>query len=317
VYLGYTSGFEQAEGKDPYDLVVYEVRKFFKLASACNPNIIEVLHTDPSVHIHVTSAGQKLLDNKDAFLSLKAKHTFSGYAHAQLKRIETHFRWLSNPPKGLPTRGDFGLEEKMLIPRDQLGVVEAEIRKKVESFDFDWSILDEADRINLQGCISGFLAEMELTSEEVWLRTGRSLGFDDNFLAHLAKERLYKAKVTEWEQFQNWCATRNPKRAELERKFGYDTKHGSHLVRLMKMCKEILTEGKVNVRRTDDREELLAIKNHGIWPYEKLIEWSNEQEKMLNDLYKTSTVLPKEPDHAKLNLLCEEIVLESLDKIVL
>jgi len=317
VYLGYNSGFEQAEGKDPYDLVVYEVRKFFKLAAACNPNIIEVLHVDPSVYIHVTDAGQQLLDNKDMFLSLKAKHTFSGYAHAQLKRIETHFRWISNPPKAPPTRAEFDLPEFTAISRDQMGVVEAEIRKKVETFDFDWSVLDESQRINLQACITDFFSEMQLTSDDVWFRTGRSLGFEDNLLTHLVKERAYKSKMVEWDQYQNWLKTRNPKRAELERKFGYDTKHGSHLVRLMKMCKEILTEGKVKVKRTDDREELLAIKNHGIWSYEKLIDWSNTQEKELNALYKTSTVLPREPDHARLNLLCEKIISESLNKSVL
>jgi len=314
VYLGYTEGFEQAEGKEPYDLVIYEIRKFFKLASQCNPNIIEVLHTDPSVWVKVAPAGTLLLENKDRFLSLKAKHTFSGYAHAQLKRIQTHYKWLSNPPKAPPTRKDFDLPEFTLIPRDQLGVVEAEIKKKIETFDFDWSVLDESQRINLQGCISSFFAEMNLTSDEVWTRTGRSLGFDDNFLALLQKERAFKGKQTEWEQYRSWLNTRNPKRAALEAKFGYDTKHGSHLVRLMKMCREILTQGKVIVKRTEDREELLAIKNHGIWSYEKLIEWSDTQEKELNDLYKTSKALPKEPDHKFLNELCQKLIEEALNK---
>lgn len=314
VYLGYANGFEQAEGKDPYDLVIYEIRKFIKLAAACNPNIIEVLHTDPSVWVNVTPMGEKLLEHKDIFLSLKAKHTFSGYAHAQLKRIQNHFRWLSNPPKGAPTRAEFDLPEHTLVPREQLGVVEAEIRKKIETFDFDWSVLDEAQRINLQACIAQFFAEMELTSDEVWHRTGRALGFDDNFLAHLQKERAYKAKQTEWEQYQNWIKTRNPKRAELEAKFGYDTKHASHLVRLMKMCREILTVGKVIVKRTEDREELLAIKNHGIWSYEKLISWADAQEVEINELYKTSKALPREPDQKALDLLCQELVESALNK---
>lgn len=317
VYLGYSHNFEQAEGKDPYDLVVYEIRKFFKLAAACNPNIIEVLHTSPSVWIKTTPLGLELIENKDKFLSLKAKHTFSGYAHAQLKRIETHFRWISNPPKGQPVRADFGLPEYMAIPKEQLGVVEAEIQKKIETFDFDWSVMDEASRIHLKGCISSFLTEMELTDTDVWFRTGRTLGFDDNLLAHLQKERAYKGKMVEWSQYQNWLATRNPKRAELEKKFGYDTKHASHLVRLMKMCREILTEGKVIVERTEDREELLAIKNHGIWSYAKLIDWAEKQEKELSELYKTSKALPKEPDHKFLDALCQKMVEEALNKTVL
>src|ERR1039458_5020213 len=39
--------------------------------------------------------------------------------------------------------------------------------------------------------------------------------------------------VHQVDQYNGWKAQRNPKRAELEAKFGYDTKHAMHLVRLM------------------------------------------------------------------------------------
>lgn len=317
VYLGFTSGFEQAEQREPYDLSIYELRKFFRLAAACNPNIIEVLHTDPSVFIHNTPLGEKLVKHRYDFISMKAKHTFSGYAHSQLSRIQTHYRWLKNPPKAQPTRGEFNLPNETVIPADQLGVVQTAIQKKLESFDFDWSILEEADRIHLKACISMFLAEMELTDDDIWIRTGRSLGMDENFLELLKRERQYKAKLDEWRSYQNWLATRNEKRAVLEAKYGYDTKHGMHLVRLMKMCREIMTTGWVNVKRVDDREELLAIRNNGIWSYEKLIEWSSVQEKELNALYADAkkaheagqpTVVPFKPDMNKLDALCVEII---------
>jgi hypothetical protein len=48
-------------------------------------------------------------------------------------------------------------------------------------------------------------------------------------------------------------------RTELVDKFGYDTKHAMHLVRLIRMAKEILIEGVVHVYR-DDREELMDIR---------------------------------------------------------
>lgn len=317
VYLGFNQNFEQAEGKDPYDLVVYELRKFCKLAAACNPNIIEVLHTDPSVQIHVSPLGQKLLDHKYDFISLKAKHSFSGYAHAQLQRIQGHYRWLKNPPKAQPTRDEFGLPPETIIPADQLGVVQAAIQKKLESFDFDWSVVDDANRIHLQACISKFLAEMQLTEDEIWIRTGRSLGMNENFLELLKRERRYKAKLDDWRSYRKWLETRNEKRAALERKFGYDTKHGMHLVRLMKMCKEIMTTGKVIVKREEDREELLAIRNHGIWSYEQLIEWANKQDEELSVLYQEQSKLHKagqptlvqyEPNREKLDDLVVSVI---------
>ncbi len=316
IYLGFSQSFEQAEQHEPYDLVIYELRKFFRLAAACNPNIIEVLHTEDSEIIHQTPLGEKLIANKDAFISLKAKHTFSGYAHSQLQRIQTHYRWLKNPPTSQPTRAEFQLPNETVIPADQLGVVQATILKKLESFDFDWNVLDEGNRIHLKACISQFLAEMQLTEDEIWIRTGRSLGMNENFLELLKRERQYKSKLDEWRSYQTWLSTRNEKRAELETKYGFDTKHGMHLVRLMKMCREIMTTGKVVVKRTHDRDELLGIRN-GAWTYEQLIEWSTKQEKELNALYASlkkdnqegkPLPVPFEPNREFLDSLCMEMI---------
>lgn len=308
-YLGFCFNFEQAEGKEPYDLVIFELRKFFRLAAACNPNIIEILFTDREQLFHVTPLGQKLLDNKEKFLSLRARHTFAGYAKSQLARINTHYKWLKNPPTTKPERQDFELGPNSVIPTEQLGAAQTEILKKIESFDFDWSLLEEADRISLKGSISKFFAEMQLTDDAVWVRTARTLGFDDNFIEVLKKERQYKAKKDEWDQYQNWLKTRNPKRAELEAKFGFDAKHASHLVRLLKMCREIVETGQVHVKRTHDREELLAIKNHGIWTYEQIVDWADTQEKEIARLAKTSK-LPEKPDMKFLDDLCMEIIQE-------
>jgi len=65
-YLGFKSRFEQQKLKDP-DTCVYEVRKFFDLASECNPNIIEVLHVDPKDHVLITAAGEKIFNARDSF----------------------------------------------------------------------------------------------------------------------------------------------------------------------------------------------------------------------------------------------------------
>jgi predicted nucleotidyltransferase len=313
-FLGYTSKFEQAEAKDP-DMVIYDIRKFFELASNCNPNIIEVLHTDPSDWIMCSKLGQKVIDNKDLFISMRARYTFSGYAFAQLKRINTHYRWLKTPPKAPPTRAEFGLPESTMVPADQLGAAEAEIKKKIEEWDINWDLLEPADRINMQGKISTMLAESKLTTDETYIVAARSLGFNDNFIDYLKKERSYKTKKQDWDSYQSWLKTRNEKRAELERKYGYDTKHGAHLVRLMRMCREIMTTGKVVVKRPD-AQELLGIRN-GDWTYEKLIEWAAKEEAELNAIYEEQSksqnkIIPYSPDRTKLDSLCQEIVEEAL-----
>lgn len=308
-YFGFNKVFEQAEFKDP-DCVIYEISKFFRLARDSNPNIIEILNTDESDWITVSPLGRKILDHKQDFLSMKAKHTFAGYAHAQLKRINTHYRWLKNPPNAPPTRAEFGLPERPAIDPNQMQAAMTEIQKKIESWDVNWEIVDPAERILMQERLSAMFAEVNLAMEDKFIPAAKSLGFDENFILLIQTEQAYKQKIADWGSYQEWKRSRNPQRSELEAKFGYDTKHGMHLVRLMKMCREIITTGKVNVRRPD-AEELLSIR-YGAWTYEKLIEWSDQQEKELNELYKTCKVIPHMPDSIKLDALCTEIVMEAL-----
>lgn len=213
-YFGFVGGPEQITHTD--DHVWMEVRKVVRLAAAANPTLIEIFFTDPADHRVVTEEGRLLLDARDHFLSKRVETTFAGYALAQLKRIHTHRRWLLSPPRGEPTRSQYGLPERSTIPKDQMGALEALIARG----DLDGAALPE------------------------------------NFLDVLAREKRYRAARREWEQHRQWERERNPKRAALEAAHGYDTKHAMHLVRLMRMAIEILRDGRVLVRRPDREELL-------------------------------------------------------------
>lgn len=260
-HLGYLHRFEQDAKHDP-DVVIYDIRKYFQLAADCNPNVIQAIWVDPSDILFCDSFGRQLLQHRAAFLSRKAKHTFSGYAIAQLKRIKTHRRWLLSPPAGKPERHAYGLPETTLISKDQRGAIEA---------------LSDEERAALSA----------------------------NVMAVYEKERAYHNGLMEWKQYETWKRTRNPKRAELEARFGYDCKHAMHLVRLMRMCREILTSGYVQVKRPD-REELLAIRN-GAWEYDRLVEWAEAQDAELAELANTSP-LPNAPDRVALDRLCRKMI---------
>ncbi|NIT99428.1 MAG: nucleotidyltransferase, partial [Nitrosopumilaceae archaeon] len=95
--------------------------KFMKLAGDCNPNIIEILFTDRNKEIFSTPIFEKLYANRALFLSTKARHTFAGYAFAQLKRIKSHREWLLNPPSHKPTREEFGLNDAHKINKSVMG----------------------------------------------------------------------------------------------------------------------------------------------------------------------------------------------------
>lgn len=84
-----------------------------------------------------------------------------------------------------------------------------------------------------------------------------------------------------------------------------NTKHALHLIRLMRMCVEILTTGEVLVTRPD-AADLLEIKV-GKMSYDELIAWAEETDTTLNELYQTST-LQREPDRNAIDRLCQELI---------
>ncbi len=86
-----------------------------------------------------------------------------------------------------------------------------------------------------------------------------------------------------------------------------NTKHASHLIRLLRMSHEILRDGKVNVHRSD-AIELLAIRN-GLFDYDKLIKTAEEMDAQLEGLYETSS-LPHSSDKEAINNLFIEVVQE-------
>ncbi len=180
-FFGYRSKFEQAIFEGDPDIVVYDIRKFFNLASQCNPNVIEILFTEPADHVIVTDKAKKILAERDSFLSAKAYHTFGGFAVQQLMKIHA--------------------------------------------------------KQNANG--------------------------------------------------------------------QYNFKDAMHLFRLMRVCREILTDGKVTVKRPDCAE-LLAIRN-GSMTYDQVVQMATELNNELKVLY-TKTSLPKEPDHVKLEALLIDVV---------
>jgi hypothetical protein len=302
---GFLHRFEQAIWAEPEDVTIFDIQKFFALAADANPNILDILFCSPEDRLLCTPAGDLLLKHRDAFLSRKVLYTYRGYAISQLKRIRTHKAWLLNPPSHQPTRAEFNLPDRTLIPADQLAAAMAEVKRKMDSWEIDFGDLSDSTKIHIREQIDSYLTDLIVGSDEKFKVAARLIGYDENFIALLEREKHYKAASNNWQQYQDWKSNRNVVRADLEAKFGYDVKHGSHLVRLMRLCREILVEGVVRVRRPD-AEELRAIRD-GSWSYDKLIGWAEEQDVELVEVAKTSP-LPHSPNRVFLDNLCQEIV---------
>jgi uncharacterized protein len=265
-YFGISKSPEQIELTA--DHVRYEIRKFLRLASEANPSVIELLFTDQIHHRFVSASGELLLANRHLFLSQRVAERFGNYAMGQLKRIRTHRAHLLQPPKHMPTRAEFNLPDRTVIPADQLAAVESMLRN---------GELDETEAADVS----------------------------PNFLELLYRERRYKSAMTGWQSYQQWQRERNPKRSELEAKFGYDTKHAMHLVRLQRTGLDALQTGTLVITR-QDRDELLAIRD-GAWTFEEL---ETEAERVNSELLEAAkaSVLPAVPNNAAIEAICIQII---------
>lgn len=125
----------------------------------------------------------------------------------------------------------------------------------------------------------------------------KSIGISNKLIELIQAEVVYMKARDKYKRYETWVKNRNPDRAALEAKAGYDCKHAMHLVRLLVMGKEIVQDGEVNVWRGDRDADLLIDIRNGAWSYEKLIDWSENTRKEIDSIVKSgNSVLPDEPD---------------------
>ena len=140
VVLDLFQGFEQKDGGfAEKDRTIYDLGKFIRLCADSNPNIIEMLFIPSSHTLMSTPLWEKLIENKDLFLSKKAKYTFSGYAMSQLNDIKNHRQWFINPPKEKPTRKMFGLTDSPKVSGEGI--------QTISNIKFEYLRADVADEL--------------------------------------------------------------------------------------------------------------------------------------------------------------------------
>lgn len=107
----------------------------------------------------------------------------------------------------------------------------------------------------------------------------------------------------------------NDSRAEDIEKYGYDLKYAFHLIRLLMQAKMILVEHDIDLQR--NREQLKSIRR-GEWTKEQIIEVFDQEEKVLEMLYGTSTLRhgPDKDEIRQLLIKCLEMHYGNIDNCV-
>lgn len=73
----------------PWDVVLYEIRKAVGLLLQGNPNIMSMLWVAPEHTLMFNSDAAQLKENRHLFLGKHIYNAFAGYAHEQLKKMES------------------------------------------------------------------------------------------------------------------------------------------------------------------------------------------------------------------------------------
>lgn len=357
-------GIDTSKFIETDDIVLYEIRNFFKLAADNNPNIIDILYAPNEALIHNSGKWNKIIQNGNLFLSKKIKFTFSGYAFSQLQRLKGHNKWINKYPeigivynnikeawqKGLidfdylrnkftgslaiSLSNEFGhkrarstyysFENSNLYPTDtyirphvinfctlrdirtnKSVEITEEIRTNLFKFSTFEKISDNVYRIYFGRMFDGiFSIEGNI----------RSNGINEDFskleclyTLHVDYEN-YKAAVKEYEQMWEWKINRNKERGKIEDKVGYDTKHASHLIRLLLKANQILKFSDYNPVLSEPEKDIINSIKSGVITYEDMIILADSLQESLDKNYETSE-LQKEPKRKEINKLLIELSL--------
>ena len=167
-----------------------------------NPNVLSLLWLKPNQIIYENPIGERLRENRDLFVTKQAYHSFSGYAHAQFKKMIS-----------------FNQEAQALMQQ---------LEEQLTSFGIDPDSADDGHslrRLDGQPFVGATTGMMEVVKR---YRGERHRYYSGGYMGQ--------------------------KRRELVRRVGYDAKNAAHLIRLLRMGIEFLTEGTLHVEDFEVRK---------------------------------------------------------------
>lgn len=301
--LAYYFGFKkvnQIEDKLK-DKVMYDVRKFISLAKDGNPNILEILFMDnKDLILHQDPTWTEMfIPAREYFLTKKVKHAYKGYAKSQWVRILRHRKWFTKPPPE-PKPEDFFYEP----PKEM---------DKYKEIFMEYKTDDDKNRIKK------YIDNLKSTKNLVLIKCHNNAKMEFFFRNKRIQEQgklfdraKYEVAVKTYHSYTTWRKNRNEKRAALENKYGYDTKHGYHSIRLLDQAEDILVHNTLRVCRPD-RVELWNEIRQGKVPFEKFERIYTERYNSLEKWTENST-LPSKPNYNRMEQFSIEVIKEFLKR---
>ena len=194
---------------DEFDICYHSLRHFFDLAIKANPNILEMLYLRDNMYLtkdvpkHLRKFGQKLIDNRELFLTKKAKYTYMGYAFSQLHRMDKLNKNANTNPKRVALVEKHGFDTKNamhlfrllrtgleILTTGELHVHRADKKFLLEVKDGKYTydeVIAEAKRYE------GLMEEAVIKSD---LPTKPDFNKIENLLIEIVEEVLWNKRIT-------------------------------------------------------------------------------------------------------------------------
>ena len=207
------------------DTSIYSLKKIFNLLTKCNPNVIEIIGSDPNNVALITPSGKKILENINIFLSQKAIASFGGYSSNQLRRLQN----------SLIIDSGQDLKEEQLLKTLKSQMIN--LQERYPTFNMDFEILN-SEKPDFE----------------------KEICFNANFKNYPVRdiENIF-SEISNTIKMYGKLNNRNKKKNEDSL-----YKHGMHSIRVLQMGTEILEGKGVLTKRTANREFLLNIRNKKI-----------------------------------------------------
>lgn len=294
-HLSLKSAPEQVSDKTN-DITFFELKRYFKLAADCNPNIIELLWTPEDCMVYEHHAAQILFSERNLFISKKAYHTFSGYAYSQIKRAKGRNKWVNNPqPDTPPDKLDFvwiipAMPDVNRFPFRPIPLKESGFdlsrhhAAKLEHVANTYRLYNYGtkDKGVFRGKENQLVVE-SIPKEDEWNHFAGLMIFN---------EPAYDRARKDWKSYHDWLKNRNEARYRSQEagEIDYDAKNIMHCMRLLWSGGNILANGEPIVRFEGERLDVLMKIRRGEYAYEEIMEMVEKEKDALDDLRDKSSI---------------------------
>ena len=292
--ISFSTGDPNARNtSEDIDCKLYSLRKYFTLAQQNNPNKVEWFFVPTSKFVYKDDHYWDLIaNNKNIFLSLKLKHSFSGYAKSQEHKLVTKKKRYEELKSFREVLRE-GLDQGKKIIGD-LDLVEIHEHKKYHR-ETDTVGTHHIPRMKEKY----HFIEYKRTSEDTdGIRVDNK---DYNF--GMSVQRIYDYVNKEVETYGG--------RLEYVKEYGFDVKFAAHLFRLYYEGLRLLKEGNLIFPMPEEEVKFMMDIKSGKYDLDFLLNKSKELEPQFEEAYDENKAnLPFSPNHEEIDNLQRSMILE-------